>query len=327
MKIISAVLFLLVHSVLSAQSTEYNILDRDSFPPFVKTVTLIGRMNPEEQKDTISQRYIELDTSGAWKVLVDVYSDGSMSRDSVSWDRQKRIRTTTKTNEFEPGKVVVTYNADGTVRSVSNEPGQRDPQRTEFEYDALRRVTKKTLTFVESLTVEEYTYDTKGRMLSRKRSSGSVHSKKLQLDYEEKYEYQQQGDDYVMYALHYGAKDAVRIRDTVFFMFNDRHLLENKVEVMDNHTWDRLTVYEYDDLGRVTHLQVQSMEKGEEHITNTSIEYDSLGYYKVYVEEESDGTGYSNRWTTHYNEHGLPVDALFTTPAAIFYYEWKYEYR
>lgn len=327
MKSFSAAVFFLLHLSLAAQFDEHNILNRDSFPHFVKTVTLTAYLHSEEKNEPMSSRYYELDTTGAWNVFIETFSDGDVSYDSVKWNTAARTRTITKSNDFEPGRMVTTYNADGTVKSVLNQPGQREPQLTEFEYDYAKRVTKKKLTFVENLTVETYVYDMNGRIVNRKRSSGAVTAKTLQLDYEEKYDYQQQGDDYVVYALYYGAGEAVRTRDTVFYMFNEQHLLKQKLELIDNHKWDRLTEYEYDASGRVKYVLVQSMENGEEYFGNTRIEYDSMGYYETYVQEESNGTGYSNRWTTHYNERGLPVETYFTTPAEIFYYEWKYEYR
>lgn len=326
MKGFSAALFFLLHLGLFAQMDQHNILNRDSFPPFVKTVTLTGYVQTAEGNNQMSSRYFVLDTTGTWKSQTDVYSDGDVSFDTVLWDPVKRTRTVTHKNEFEPGRSVVTYNKDGTVKSISNEPAQRDPQTTEFEYDNAKRVTKKRLVFVENLTVEVYLYDEAGRIINRKRSSGSVTAKKLQLDYEEKYEYQLQGDDFVMYAFYYGANESVRVRDTVFHTFNEQHLLVQKVEVMENGAWKRVTLNEYDNMGRTTHVQVQSVQKGEERMSNTSIEYDSLGYYALYVQEET-SYGFSNRWTTGYNERGLPVETFYKTAAETFYYEWKYEYR
>ncbi len=314
---------------IHAQGDPRNILNRDSFPPFVKTVTMNGYLYNEEGKyeEPMTSRYFELDTTGHWKVRVETFSDGDRSRDSIRYNKITRTKTEWRSNSFEPGKITTIYNKDGTIKSVLNEPGQRDPQLTEYDYDQNERCIKMKVTFVESVTVTEYAYDELGNVLNLKRYSGSTSSKKLQLDYEEKYDYEQSGHGYIVYGLYYGAGDAVRVRDTVFCIYNDSKLVESKVEKMENGKWQKLSFYEYDQFGRLIHEHTETTTADKEQRTsNKSIEYDSLGYYRVYIEEETT-FGFSNRWTTIYNEKNLPVECFYQTAAEVFYYKWEYVYR
>lgn len=326
MKTIPVVALLLLHLGLFAQTDGRNILNRDSFPPFVKTVTINGYLHDHVNDTPMTSIHFVIDTTGSWQTRTEVYSDGDVSHDTVVWDPAKRTRTTIKTNGFDPGRFVVTYNKNGTVKSLSAEPQQHEAYVTEFGYDDAKRVTKKCVVFAENQTVENYLYDEKGRLLNMKRSSGPLTAKNLVLDYEEQYTYRSQSDNYVMYGLYYGAGETVRMRDTVSVTFNVQHLPEQKVEVMENAAWRRVTLYAYDDKGRVTNVREQWVKNDEERFSNTEIEYDSLGYYALYTEEET-MYGFSNRWTTKYNERGLPAETFYTTEAEIFYYEWKYEYR
>jgi hypothetical protein len=319
---------LLLHLLVHAQIDQYNILNRDSFSPSVKKVTLTcflpasdpGLLSPQ------TSRYMECDSTGKWIVRIDTYSDGDESKDTVKYDPKTRTRVVVTSNDFEPSKAITVFNKDGTVKSFLAQPEQRDPQLTEYEYDDAKRVTKKTLTFVESKTEERFLYDEKGRLITYKRFSGSVTAKKLQLDYEEKYDYDGSNSS-VMYGFYYGANEQVRVRDTVVSTYDDAHRIISKTEMMENGSWKRLSFYEYDAHGRLIHEHVNVINaKGEESGSDKNLEYDSMGYYRLYLEDVH-SYAITNQWTTTYNEYGLPVQCYYQTAAETYYYEWRYEYR
>jgi hypothetical protein len=326
-KYIAAVLFLCACE-LAAQGDVLNILNRDSFASNVKKVTLNCYVNSvTDTRELQSSRYYECDSLGRWIVRVETFSDGDVSHDSVQYDPKTRTRVISRSNDFEPSKTTTVFNKDGTVKSFLAAPDQRDPQLTEYEYDEHKRVKKKTITFVESKTVETYTYDESGRLLNLKRSSGSVTAKKLQLDYEEKYVYSG-NEASMMYGFYYGANEQIRVRDTVICSFDEAKRMTDKVELRENGAWKKITTYTYDERGRVIGEQWETHLKGskEGRAGNRNMEYDSLGYYALYIEEET-SYGFSNHWTTQYNEFGLPVQSYYQTAAETFYYEWIYEYR
>jgi YD repeat-containing protein len=316
-------------TTVSAQVDVLNILNRDSFAPNVQKVTEDCYLRPAGEDTNIfqSSRYYECDSVGRWKVRIESFSDDDASHDSVKYDPNTRTRIISRSNDFEPSKGITVFNKDGTIKSFLAVPGYREPQLTEYEYDQNKRLIKKTLTFVEFKSVEEYLYDKEGRIVNLKKSSGSVTQKKLQLDYEEKYEYSNNTAS-MMYAFHYGANNQVRVRDTIVCTYDDEHRMTSKVEVMENGTSKKITTFEYDSQGRLIAAQWQLIAKGDTkgNAGNKNIEYDSLGYYALYVEEEI-GYGFTNRWTTQYNELGLPVQCYYETVGETFYYEWKYQYR
>jgi hypothetical protein len=328
MRILFFCLLQAIACALAAQSDDRNILNRDTFPAFVKKVTLNGYGVSEPSKDRVpvSSRYFELDSTGAWMVRIETFSDGDVSSDTMTYDAKLRKRVVTRSNDFEPDVTTTTYNKDNTVRSIHSVPRQRDPQLTEFEYDAAKRITKMTVTHTEIRLIRYYSYDQSDRLVSMKLFSGTVAGKNEQLDYEESYTYD--GDNYVMYGSYYGANESVRTRDTVTCRFNERHLIIARNEVLDNGQMIRQTIYEYDDKGRVVQQSEEStaLRTKEFRTSSVRMEYDSMGFYSLYVEEAT-SYGFSNRWTTKYNERGLPVETRYSTEAETFYYEWIYEYR
>lgn len=321
--------FILCAGKAYSQGDVLNILNRDSFTSNVKKATMSCYHFEGEADNQVlqSSRYYECDSSGKWTVRIETFSDGDKSYDSVKYDSKTRTRVISRSNDFEPSRAVTVFNKDGTIKSFLAEPGQRDPQLTEYEYDQNKRVVKKTLTFVEHKSAEEYLYDDEGRILNLKKSSGSVTQKKLQLDYEEKYEYSNNSAS-MMYAFHYGANDQIRVRDTIACTYDDAQRMTSKVELMENGTRKKITTFTYDERRRVIAVQWEYTSKLDTaaRTGHRNIEYDTLGYYSVFMEEETN-YGFSNRWTTQYNEFGLPVQSFYQTVAETFYYEWIYEYR
>ncbi len=323
------ILLLFLATDTFAQGDILNILNRDSFAPNVKKATQNCYLHSDESENRQPQssRYFECDSLGRWNVRIETFSDGDASYDSVKYDAKTRTRVISRANDFEPSKGTTVFNKDGTIKSFLAEPAQRDAQLTEFEYDQNKRVIKKTFTFVENKTEETYTYDQLGRVLNLKRSSGSVTEKKLQLDYEEKYEYSGR-EASKMYAFYYGANEQVRVRDTVACTFDEAQSMTSKTEIRENSGWTRITTYSYDERGRIVgeHWETSIRIDPEKRSGNKNMKYDSLGYYSVYIEVET-SYGFTNRWSTQYNEFGLPVQCLYETAATTFFYEWIYEYR
>lgn len=326
------IVLLLLTVQIFAQVDELNILNRDSFAPFVKKVTMNCYLINAESKveDPMSSRYLELDSTGAWRVQILTYSDGDESYDTVKYDQKSRTRVITRTSDFDPSRGTTVYNKDGTVKSYLSEPGQRDPQLTEYAYDDRKRLISMRITFVEHLTVEAYAYDAEDRLINLQRSSGTVGSDKLQLDYEERFTYEDKEgiESTIKLCFYYGANQQIRVRDTLVYTYGFGSKLSSLLEVRDNGAWEKFTIYLYD-----THLRLISescetkiYENGERSLSSKQYSYDSLGYYSAYIEEEST-YGFSNRWTTTYNEKGLPVQSVYATVSESYLYEWIYEYR
>ena len=329
MKFLTTTAAFFLAAMLHAQVGEHNILYRDSFPSFVKSATRTGYLAGTEQKDTpLETVYYEFDSTGHWSVRIESRGDEVVSNDSAFYDPVKRTRVIRQHNAVEPATIVFTYNTDGTVKRMSMEPAMREHESFEYEYDGQKRVVKSTHFFPDQRIEEVYTFDKEGRQSGMKRYSGSRISKKLPLDYEEQFVYEQESRSYVQYNLYYGAGDKVTMRDTIFFTFDERNLLTSKTESLENGTSKKIVLYAYDDKGRVVSEQTERRSTKSDVIKrwNVTVEYDTLGNW-AYYSEEGDSYGYSNRWTTVYNARGLPEHSAFETMAETIYYRWEYEYR
>jgi|GEM_PF-6222416 hypothetical protein len=321
--------FLILPIFAHTQEFALNILNKDSFTRDIQKVTMNGYIIKDDGQDMepMSSVYFELDSIGSWKVRIVTYSDGDESRDSVIYNPKTRTKVLWTTSDFEPGKVTTVYNTDSTIKSIYSQPGQRDPQLTEYFYDGNKRCVKTRVTFVENITETEYGYDEFGRPEYVRRSSGAVSSKTLQTDMEEYYEYQPGDNGYLMYRFYYGAGEEIRVRDTVMGTLNDRYQILQEYAIMENSKWRKTTTWTYDTLGRVTSEHIESdLESGEHRVEDKMMQYDSLGFYKQYSDEET-SYSFSRTWDTKYNVKGLPQISYFKTEAETFYYEWIYVYR
>lgn len=329
--IIVIVMLSLVH--LHGQDPERVITSVDSFPPFVKTVRMVTYAPGTYSHDgswvteTASQ-FFELGTDGSWIVRTEVFSDGDISNDSITYDPKTRTRRFRRDNNFEPSTTTTIYNADGTVKSIFIDADYRDDILREFEYDKNKHVRRVTETYADSRKVEDYVYDKTGRLLTVTTSFGSVTDKKLVKDHEVRYQYNSKGRCDLQLELYFGFNDVVRISDTLRMEYDSAGKLISRTEIRQNGQTEMVFEFSYDTAGRLVRktYHYEDKVKQESGFVYNEWEYDSAGYCSR-SSEEGDNYGMTFTWRTTYNEKGLPVQCYYTTGAEVWLYKWEYLYR
>lgn len=332
MHFLTCVVVLVAWSDSIAQSVGTNIFDKDSFPPNIKSVTIkCFALGDESQPDSltreISSTYMEFVPNGKWSSRIVVFADGDVSYDSSWYDKNTRTHLLRRRNTFEPSLKSTAYNPDGTVNSIFFDAEQRDDISQKFDYDKQGRLIHTTETFTDQEKRQEFTYNKAGLLERKTVSYGSVLQKKQDIESEQQYFYNTNGQRTQVIEVYYGAKDVVRVRDTVWFVYDSDGRIISQTESRQNGEEQRKYTYAYDSTGRmIEKTYAYTSKTGGNGYVNNKWEYDKVGYCS-YSYEEGPGYSIALRWKITYNEQGLPVLCYYSNDAEVFCYRWEYEYR
>ena len=325
-------IFVFLFGQIHAQIVDRSVVNLDSFPASVqvKSVEMVAQVGFVDVDTTYRQtqsRYIEFDRSGKWIVRRSIFAEGDVASDSLFYDAKTRTQVHKSQNEYDPRSIITVFNEDGTVKSVSYKLLMREEVLDEYEYDKKKRLVRHKQTFAERLMVGTYEYNAAGLLVRQTISSRDVSDKKMTLDNEKLMSYNEQALCTLILENHYGTAGAIRVRDTLWNVYNKEKRLLRCIEHRQNGEAGSEREYEYDQYGRVITVKLTWWDMGDEEETMSidRYEYDSQGYFRTHSTNGLHGT-YEDTWKITYNEKGLPVHCVKQDPEGIYIYTWTYTY-
>jgi hypothetical protein len=332
-------LFLLLSGPLISQTRGKSVLDRDTFPADVKTVTLVNmqfRIDEESYAgDTLYDptpvaRYT-IDNRGRTVAVRTYLDDGIVAYDTIWYAGQGKTKYKKSTHPMGNTLEVTTYNEHGQPLSIRTTEGDEYLGQISYAYDGQHRLVKVTNDNSRFIVIDEYSYTEKGDLATSTRTSNENSAPAFQKLYVIRYQYAEPGRLTNTSKTHYRG-DQVAWTDSVYIQYDSSGRVRWQKECKGSAARCTSSVFSYTPQGWLSDSSflVFKTKTTEEIDGSASYGYDAYGYLSSFSISTRYGYNYTGseiHWYTEYNNKGLPVRCVMEESDAVSIYTWKYTYR